>query len=153
MHILSRCHFGARWRVFLSGFTIANRTWPRDRPVGTSWRIREFGEGTYRWSGWALPPNVTVRLSSKVRLAPSGNHVKLNTYRAGCCSSGLPEFYGTRIEPSQREVRATVRSGRAGINPAPTQGVGEPRVGAGFTPARIGCRNLEIAQIRWEGVK
>jgi hypothetical protein len=41
-----------------------------------------------------------------------------------------------------------VRSVQAGINPAPTQGVREPLVGAGLTPARIGCRNLEIAQIR-----
>jgi hypothetical protein len=40
-----------------------------------------------------------------------------------------------------------VRSVRAGINPAPTQQVKETLVGAGFTPARIGCLYLEIAQI------
>ena len=36
---------------------------------------------------------------------------------------------------------------RAGINPAPTERVGEPPVGAGFTPARRGCQNLQIVHL------
>ena len=43
---------------------------------------------------------------------------------------------------------SNVRSLRAGINPAPTQRVGQPVVGAGFTPARMGWRKLQIAQSR-----
>ena len=41
----------------------------------------------------------------------------------------------------------TIGSSRAGINPAPTERVGGPFVGAGFTPARFGCRRLSIAQL------
>ena len=35
-----------------------------------------------------------------------------------------------------------------GINPAPTQQIKQRLVGAGFTPARSGCKVLEIARIR-----
>jgi hypothetical protein len=40
------------------------------------------------------------------------------------------------------------RSIRSGINPAPTQQIDQRFAGAGFTPARIGCLHLKIAQIR-----
>ena len=36
-------------------------------------------------------------------------------------------------------ISGTIGSLRAGINPAPTKRVDLPVVGAGFTPARIGC--------------
>jgi hypothetical protein len=39
---------------------------------------------------------------------------------------------------------------RAGMNPAPTEQVAEPLVGAGFMPARIDFHNLRIVQIRGE---
>ena len=42
------------------------------------------------------------------------------------------------------------RSVRAGINPAPTHQIHQHLVGAGFTPAWIGCLYLEIAQIRFK---
>jgi hypothetical protein len=43
---------------------------------------------------------------------------------------------------------ASVDSLRAGINPAPTQWVGEPFVGAGFMPARSGYDSIQITQFR-----
>jgi hypothetical protein len=43
---------------------------------------------------------------------------------------------------------AMARFVRSGINPAPAQRVGQRLVGAGFTPARIECAYLQIAQIR-----
>ena len=36
---------------------------------------------------------------------------------------------------------------KAGINSAPTGGVGGPHAGTGFTPARNDCQNLLIAHI------
>ncbi len=35
------------------------------------------------------------------------------------------------------------------VNPAPTKRVDLPVVGAGFTPARIGCWSLQIAHFRY----
>ena len=52
-----------------------------------------------------------------------------------------------KLSECKGEVRAAIRSVRAGMNPAPTQQVNEPLVGAGFTPARRGYQNLEIAQV------
>ena len=49
---------------------------------------------------------------------------------------------------SHRVTTASVDSVRAGINPAPTQWVGEPFVGAGFTPARRSYHSIQIAQFR-----
>ncbi len=41
-------------------------------------------------------------------------------------------------------AQATARQ----VNPAPTKRVDLPVVGAGFTPARIGCWSLQIAHFR-----
>jgi hypothetical protein len=55
---------------------------------------------------------------------------------------------GPKLSDSHRDTTATVDSLRAGINPAPTQWVGEPSVGPGFTPARGSYHILQIAQLR-----
>ena len=51
-------------------------------------------------------------------------------------------FFKPKLSDSHRATTANVDSLRAGINPAPTRRVGEPFVGAGFTPARCGFLTL-----------
>ena len=58
------------------------------------------------------------------------------------------ELQRPKLSDSNRETTASVDSLRAGINPAPTQWVGEPFVGAGFTLARGSYHSLQIAQFR-----
>jgi hypothetical protein len=53
-----------------------------------------------------------------------------------------------KLSDSNAGISGTIGSLRAGINPAPTKRVDLPVVGAGFTPARIGCWSLQIAHFR-----
>jgi hypothetical protein len=52
------------------------------------------------------------------------------------------------LSDSNKKIGETACSAWAGINPAPTQQVKQRLVGADFTPARTGCGQLEIAQIK-----
>jgi len=52
------------------------------------------------------------------------------------------------LSDSNGGISGAIGSLRAGINPAPTKRVDLPVVGAGFTPARIGCWSLQIAHLR-----
>jgi hypothetical protein len=55
------------------------------------------------------------------------------------------EYLIPKLSGSNGEVGGEILSVRAGINPAPTRQGNEPLVGAGFTPARIGCRYGGVA--------
>ena len=63
----------------------------------------------------------------------------------------------SKLNDSNAGIGGTIGSLRAGtrpprlsesdggqVNPAPTKRVGSPVVGAGFTPARIGCLSLSL---------
>ena len=54
-------------------------------------------------------------------------------------------FLLPKLSDSKAGISGTSGSLRAGINPAPTKRVDLPVVGAGFTPARIGCWSLQVA--------